>query len=345
MTVKEMEGTKMKERTHRKVSRGCRKRWVGAGCVMAVLLLAMGCQEQASDSSGVSSNRKLRIGYPALSATIFPLVYAQEKGIFEQEGVEVEMNRIRGIARIVATLISGDIDVGWMGFDGMTNAVSQGAEELRYVGEFLKELPQNLVVAPHIKTFDDLRGQTIATAGTGSHTDTLFFEGLKRGGLLNPRQDTLYLNLAGAENRLTQLLNGTVVASSLKVPFAQLAEERGFKILQYQGNLMDPWGGEGLVTHTRVISSKREAIKGLVTSMIRAVQEMQENRAEAIELAAEYLALEPAMAEKVYEHMMPIFKVDGQWNLEGIQRTLDQKTGPDRRMDVSQFVEDAFLEQ
>lgn len=312
--------------------------------VLVTVLLATGCQEQASsDGSGAPSDRKIHLGYPALSATVFPLVYAQEKGIFEQEGVEVEMNRIRGVARIVATLISGDIDVGWMGFDGMTNAVSEGAEELRYVGEFLKELPQNLVVSPDIRTFDDLRGQTIATAGTGSHTDTLFFEGLRRGGLLNPRQDTHYLNLAGAENRLTQLLNGTVVASSLKVPFAQLAEERGFRILQYQGDLMEPWGGEGLVTHTRVISSKGEALKALVTSMIRAIEEMQEKRTEAVAVAAAYLALEPAMAEKVYDHMMPIFKVDGRWNLEGIQRTLDQKTGPERKMDVTRFVDDVFL--
>jgi NitT/TauT family transport system substrate-binding protein len=313
--------------------------------VLVVFLLATGCQEQASsDVSRVPPDRKIHLGYPALSATVFPLVYAQEKGIFEQEGVEVEMNRIRGVARIVATLISGDIDVGWMGFDGMTNAVAEGAEELRYVGEFLKELPQNLVVAPNIQTFDDLRGQTIATAGTGSHTDTLFFEGLKRGGLLNPRQDTHYLNLAGAENRLTQLLNGTVVASSLKVPFAQLAEERGFRILQYQGNLMEPWGGEGLVTHTRVISSKGEALKAMVTSMIRAVEEMQEKRTEAVAVAAEYLALEPAMAEQVYDHMMPIFKADGRWNPEGIQRTLDEKTGPERKMNVTRFVDDVFLE-
>ena len=340
-----MDGTEMKRKTHRKTLIGSWKGWGGTDCVLVVLLLAAGCQEQASDAGGGPALKKISLGYPALSATVFPLVYAQEKGIFEQEGVEVEMTRIRGVARIVATLISGDIDVGWMGFDGMTNAVSQGAEELRYVGEFLKELPQNLVVAPHIKTFDDLRGQTIATAGTGSHTDTLFFEGLRRGGLLNPRQDTLYLNLAGAENRLTQLLNGTVVASSLKVPFAQLAEERGFKILQYQGNLMEPWGGEGLVTHTRVISSKTEALQGLVTGMIRAVQEMQEKRAEAVELAATYLALEPAMAEKVYDHMMLIFKADGKWNPEGIQRTLDEKTGPERKMDVTQFVDDAFLER
>ena len=161
-----MDRTEMKRKTHRKTLSGSWKGWRSTGCALVVLLLAAGCQEEASDAGGVPAIRKISLGYPALSATVFPLVYAQEKGIFEQEGVEVEMTRIRGVARIVATLISGDIDVGWMGFDGMTNAVSQGAEELRYVGEFLKELPQSLMVAPHIKTFDDLRGQTIATAGT-----------------------------------------------------------------------------------------------------------------------------------------------------------------------------------
>ena len=108
---------------------------------------------------------------------------------------------------------------------------------------------------------------------------------------------------------------------------------------------MESWGGEGLVTHTRVICSKGEELQGLFRSMIRAVEEMQKKRAEAIEVAAAYLALEPAMAEKVYDPMMPIFKVDGKWNPEGIQRTLNQKTGPERKMDVTQFVDDVFLDQ
>jgi len=102
----------MKRRPHRKTLTGFWTGWGSTGRVLVVLLLATGCQEQVSD---VPSNRKIRLGYPALSATVFPLMYAQEKGIFEQEGVEVEMTRIRGVARIVATLISGDIDVGWIG--------------------------------------------------------------------------------------------------------------------------------------------------------------------------------------------------------------------------------------
>ena len=71
----------MKRRTRRKTLSGSWKGWGGiGGCVLVVFLLATGCQEQASDAGGVPSIRKIRLGYPALSATVFPLVYAQEKG-------------------------------------------------------------------------------------------------------------------------------------------------------------------------------------------------------------------------------------------------------------------------
>ena len=175
--------------------------------LLLLIVLTAGCggqEEQVSDGS--PSHPKLILGYPAVSATIFPIIYAQEKGIFEEEGVEVEMSRIRGIPQIVATLLNLDIDLGWMGFDGMAHAVVEGIEDLRYVGEFLTELPQSLVAAPHIRTIEDLRGQPVATAGPGTLTDTLFAEGLMRGGLEDPRRQTEYLHLPGQAARLTQLL-------------------------------------------------------------------------------------------------------------------------------------------
>lgn len=130
--------------------------------MLIVILLTAACGS-VSDRNGTPSHPWLILGYPAVSATIFPIVYAQEKGIFEDEGVEVEMSRIRGIPQIAATLLNLDVDLGWMGFDGMAHAVVEGVEELRYVGEFLTELPQSLVVAPHISTHSSISSTSDAT--------------------------------------------------------------------------------------------------------------------------------------------------------------------------------------
>lgn len=325
-----------------------RSRYLSLSGLLAFLLAVIACRETDQPGlpeTGSDTEMQLTLAYPADSATVFALMYARQKGIFRQEGLRVEMHRIRGIPQIVAILMSGDIDVAWFGFDGMTNAIVEGVQELRYIGEFLKEVPQSLLVAPHIQSIVDLRGQPVATAGSGTLTDTLFTEGLRRGGLADPKRDTLYLNLSGAENRLTQLLTGTVVAASLKVPFAQLAQEKGFRILQYQGNLLEPWSGQGLITHTRVISSKREALRRLVKSVARAVREMGAQKEAAVAVAVDYLALDPAMAEQVYQNMMAIYRPDGRWNVNGIQRAIDARSRPGQKIDARRFLDESFLEE
>jgi len=314
---------------------------------VSALFLSAGCSQQPDSGTKGQVNRdeslKLRLAYPGISTTIWPWIYAQQTGIFEAEGLDLEMNRIRGIPQIIATLLSGDIDVAWVGFDGMASAVAQGARDLRYIGEFLTEFPSYLVVTPEIESFEDLRGQSVATGGAGSMTETLFLEGLRQGGLSDPRKDTQYMNMHGPDNRLNQLFTGTFVAIALNAPWAQQAEERGYKILQYQGDLLHPWAGEGPITHSRVISSKPEALQRLINGLRRAIRGMTENRSEAVRIGAEYMALEPHMAEKVYDVMIPVFKTDGKWNLEGIQRTLDSKAGAKNNVIASDFVDDSFL--
>jgi hypothetical protein len=113
--------------------------------------------------------------------------------------------------------------------------------------------------------------------------------------------------------------------------------------MQYQGDFLLPWGGEGPITTIRTISSKRQALQGLVNGLGRAIRGLKENRDEAIKVATEYMQLEPALAEKVYDVMMPVFKFDGEFGLEGIQRTFDSKSAPGKKIEASQFLDESFL--
>ena len=106
---------------------------------------------------------------------------------------------------------------------------------------------------------------------------------------------------------------------------------------------MEPWSGEGFVTHTRILASKGEALRSFLRSLSRAIREMEANKTEAVEVAAAYLELDPVMAEKVYQAMMPIFNADGSWKLEGIQRMFDSRSGPEK-IEVARFLDDSFLE-
>jgi hypothetical protein len=70
---------------------------------------------------------------------------------------------------------------------------------------------------------------------------------------------------------------------------------------------------------------------------------MEANKGEAVEVAATYLELDPVMAEKVYDAMMPLFNADGTWKLEGIQRMFDSRSGS-KKIDAARFLDDSFLD-
>lgn len=313
--------------------------------LMVALTLAGGCSTPTNQSGAIDSGTEqtLRIAYPGISTTIWPLMYARNTGIFKTEGLNLEMLRIRGVPQIIATLMSGDIDVAWVGFDGMASAVAQGANGLRYIGEFLTEFPTYLVVTSDINTIEDLRGKAIATAGAGSISEALFLEGLKQGGLSNPRQDTELTNMHGPDNRLNQMINGNFAGIALNPPWAQRAEAQGYRLLQYQGDVLDPYAGQGPITHSRVIESNREGLQRLVNSFRAAIRGMRENREKSVRIAMDYMALDPTLAEQVYDIMMPVMTTDGMWNLEGIQKAFDSKTEFDNTVNASDYLDDSFL--
>jgi len=317
--------------------------WTG---MAGVLLFILGCgQPESGDrqETGLSGLPTIRIAYPGISATIWPLEYGVQKGFFQAAGVDLEMNRIRGVPQIMATLMSGDIDVAWVGFDGMASAVAQGAGDLRLIAEFLTEFPLYILVPPEISKLSDLKGETVATAGAGSITDIIFYEALKRGGLTDPRKDTDYVNMHGPDNRLVQLFNGTFMAVCLNPPWSQLAEAEGYKVIEYIGDFLQPWAGEGPITHTRVIDHNRAGLQGVVSGLKRSIVDMEANRAEAVRIAADYMELDVALAEKLYDIMMPVLRSEGNFNEEGIQRSLDNAAQTGQKVEASEILDYSFL--
>ena len=55
---------------------------------------------------------KITVGVAAMSPRTIPLLIAQEQGLFAKKGIEARIVLIKGAPTLVASLISGDIEVG-----------------------------------------------------------------------------------------------------------------------------------------------------------------------------------------------------------------------------------------
>jgi ABC-type nitrate/sulfonate/bicarbonate transport system substrate-binding protein len=127
---------------------------------LALLLTSFSSQSFAQD--------KVRIGLSSISATSASLWAAEERGLFKKHGIDAEVIVIGGgAARVVSSLISGEIQFSVGGGDAVIRADLRGADGV-LVASPMKTGLQRLMVRPEIKTPADLKGRTIAVTRFGS---------------------------------------------------------------------------------------------------------------------------------------------------------------------------------
>ncbi|MGZ8480251.1 MAG: ABC transporter substrate-binding protein [Candidatus Binatia bacterium] len=76
--------------------------------------------------SGASAQTKITIGVAAMSPRTIPLLLAQEQGLFAKQGLDARIVLIKGAPILVASLISGDIEIGYTGGTSVLGAAASG---------------------------------------------------------------------------------------------------------------------------------------------------------------------------------------------------------------------------
>ena len=89
--------------------------------------------------------------------------------MFAKQGIEARIVLIKGAPTLVASLISGDIDIGYTGFTAVLGAASQGLY-LRILSSISSKLTHSLVAAPQFKTAEQLRGKRFGIQSIGGST-------------------------------------------------------------------------------------------------------------------------------------------------------------------------------
>src|SRR5499433_3677863 len=113
---------------------------------------------------------RIRFAYPAKSLNYLPVMVGRDKGIYQAEGIDLQMVLVTSPVQVTA-LATGDID-----FSGAQSQVMAGAARglpVKVIG-FLTIKPSFWLVAkPEIKSFAELKNKIIGITAIGSSTDTL----------------------------------------------------------------------------------------------------------------------------------------------------------------------------
>jgi NitT/TauT family transport system substrate-binding protein len=176
-----------------------------------------------------NAQEKVRVGLSSISATSGSIWVAEEKGLFEKHGIDAEVIIIGGgAARVVSSLIAGEIQFSVGGGDSVIRSSLRGADTI-VTASPLKTGLQRLMVRPDIKTPVELKGKKVGITRFGSASHWVLQLFLKKWGMRTDDIQTVQLGSSPA--MFASLEKGVVDGAVFTIPTFFVAEDRGYRIL------------------------------------------------------------------------------------------------------------------
>ena len=256
---------------------------------------------------------RIVIGTPSRGLFEFPAVVAIRKGYYKDEGIEVDKVQMQP-AIAVKALISGDIDY-LLAWGSAVRAAVTGVPIKAVVG--LASRPLHVLIARQdIKTAKDLKNKIIGVDSVAGTVDYLSRVAVRHFGF-EPERDVKIIVTGESPTRLAALRAGSIDATPIDVAFAMKAEDEGFRRLLYLGDIIElPLSGIAVTDNK--LQTQREQVKRVVRATLRGTRFMKQNRAETIQMLADYLRITPSQSAKAYDTSIHSFTDDGMISDKGV---------------------------
>jgi NitT/TauT family transport system substrate-binding protein len=298
-------------------------------------------------ADGQSSLKKVRLALPTKSVSFLAFYVAYHKGLYKDEGIELEPIIMQPALASTAVL-TGDID-----YNGAVTGVIGAAVRDRPMKAVLFTVArplQYLLSRKEISEARELKGKKIAGSSPGGTVTFLTTMVLKRLGL-DPEKD-VFLNPMGGTgaSRLAALESGVVDAVILESPDNIIAQQKGFRELIFFGDLVEfPQNGFG--TSDKKIRENPEEILKMIRATLRGLIFVwdKKNQEQVLDIIMkEMKPITRQMAGESLREVMRVITKDGVVKPESIQVLIDlvrENTKVTRPVAVNQVVELSFLEK
>lgn len=269
--------------------------------------------------TGQAEAQKMVIGQGFLNTNALPLWMAVDQGLFKKHGVDAELIFIRGGARVMAALMSGEVRFASVAVTQVVGAAAQGADPV-VILSFVKKMPYLFITAAHIKSPEDLKGKKVGVATFGGAAYVASHMVLRQYGL-DPKRDQITLAQIGTEpERLAALMAGSIDAAMLAPEVAARLPVPPFKTMLDLRAANIPWQHTSLITTRSFIKANPQAVEGVVRAILEgfAFTLDPKNKEVVKQSIAKHLKLgKPEEIEETYKNGMEDVTRDPAPSLEG----------------------------
>lgn len=302
--------------------------------LIAALLIISACSSLSTTESQVGAVVSPEAALVALDVCAPPIsmsgagtFYAQQEGLFANNGVDVNIITVEGGSDAARVLMSKQVDICIISGPAVVNANLAGAE-LSIIAGVINRQVYSLMVAPEIKTAEDLKGKSLAISKPGSGSDAILRFGLDSLGL-DPDNDVTILNIGGVPARVAAMEAGSVAGTVVTAPLSGLAKELGFSVLLAPEDMNLPYQHTAIVVRKPFLEENRQTVTNFVKALSEATFLMKQDRQGTVDLVTDLLLLDPeqdsAVINEAYEVIVLENMDERMWvNRDGIQRLIGE---------------------
>ncbi|MFY0691901.1 MAG: ABC transporter substrate-binding protein [Paracoccaceae bacterium] len=274
------------------------------------------------------------IAFPG--APNLPIFVAMEERFFAREGVSVEIEFTPSSIYQAQKTAAGEFDIAMTAFDNVVaygegqGAAGPGVDPEYVVVMGATQLELSLIVAPEIKTFDDLRGRSIALDAKDTGFAFALTEMLERAGV--SLADTHYEPVGATPLRWQSVQSGAHAGTLTIEPFTTIATRAGFHVLQKSSDIFDAYQGGVVAARRSFLDAHRDAVAGYLRAYLAGLDWLRtpENRDKAAEYLQKHMpAIKPQAVEPVMKSLLDPrsgLTPDGEILPDGMARVLDLRS-------------------
>ena len=254
-----------------------RRHWIGAACAAALASsLAMPALAQPKEKVVLLLNWYVYSEHA-------PFFLGKEKGYYDAEGIDLEIQEGRGSGPGVQAVAAGSATFGYVDIGTMMKAAAKGAP-VKAVGVALQTSPMSVMglSEKNIKTPKDIIGKTVAVT-PGDSMSQIWPLFLKKTGLQESQFKTVagdpQVKLNSVINGQADLLLGYVMDQNIKIQDATHKPVTTIRFADYGVNVIN----SGIIVSKDTLEKKGDLVKRFMRASTRAFEDAEKNPEAAVD--------------------------------------------------------------
>ena len=269
-------------------------------------LLLTGCGQQKAEQSTAPSTAqsstptdkiKFKMGYLPAVGDILTFV-AKEKGFYDQEGLDVEVFQFTNSGEGLNAIKAGKLDAGAFGTSAPQVFIAKGTPfvdigGMQSEGHAIIAKPEN---ADQFSSPQGFVGKKVATVRLATG-DAVWRSAMSKAGIDWKTQVTIQ-ELDSPAAVLEAVKKGAADVGLVWVPFSEMAEQQGLKIVSWSSTYMPGHVCCRVVAMEDKLQANKEAYIRLARANILAYDFYINNQEETLDIASKYVKLDREVLRK-----------------------------------------------